>query len=49
MRGWKWYYVLAFIIGGLTMIGAVYVLLRASGVFFGLTNNSKTDFIEYGE
>lgn len=45
----KWYYLVAFIAGGLALMAAIYFVLRASGLLYKLTSNGKKDWIESGE
>jgi hypothetical protein len=37
---------MAFVLGGLAIVAVVYLLLRASGLWYKLTADSKTDWIE---
>ena len=48
MRDLKWYYWLAFILGGLAAIAIVYIVLRSTGVLYKLTAR-KNKFVEYEE
>ena len=49
IRNLRWYYLLAFFVGGIAVVAVAYFILRASGLIYRLTNNSKTDWVESGE
>ena len=46
MKNLKWFYLLAFIGGGLLIVAVAYLLLRASGVWYKLTPDSSEKWIE---
>ncbi|MFQ5498805.1 MAG: hypothetical protein ACE5FH_03955 [Candidatus Zixiibacteriota bacterium] len=48
MRNIRWYYLLAFVLGGLALLSVTYLLLRASGLIYRITARN-TDWIDFGE
>ncbi|UCD62741.1 MAG: hypothetical protein JSW34_08215 [Candidatus Zixiibacteriota bacterium] len=48
VREIKWYYWLAFILGGLAAIAIVYIVLRGTGAIYRLTPR-KNRWVEYEE
>ena len=48
MRDMKWYYWMAFILGGLAAIAIVYIVLRSTGVLYKLTPRGNK-WVEYEE
>ena len=46
MKKLKWYYLLAFILGGLAVLAVAYIILRASGIIYKLSSE-KNKWIEY--
>ncbi len=48
MRDLKWYYWVAFVLGGLAAIAIVYIVLRSTGALYKLTPG-KNKFVEYDE
>ncbi len=48
MRKLKWYYLLAFVLGGFAVLGALYLVLRTTGLIYRLTPNSRK-WVDYRE
>jgi len=46
MKKIKWYYLLAFAMGGLMILAVAYLLLRASGIIYKLSSE-KNKWVEY--
>ncbi len=48
MREIKWYYWLAFILGGLAVVAIVYLVLRSTGALYKIAPR-KNKWVEYEE
>lgn len=46
MKKINWFYLLVFVAGGLLMVAAIYLLLRASGLLYKL-DRSDDKWVEY--
>ncbi len=48
MRKLKWYYLIAFFLGGFVVIATLYLIMRTTGLLYRLTPNGRK-WVDYEE